>query len=52
MFDNIKKFILHLLAQNVAQAIILLVGLVFKDADNFSVFPISPGKFSLAVLPP
>jgi Na+-exporting ATPase len=42
MFDNIQKFILHLLAQNVAQAIILLVGLVFKDADNFSVFPISP----------
>merc|ERR1711939_837850 len=42
MFDNIKKFILHLLAQNVAQALILLIGLVFKDADNFSVFPISP----------
>ncbi|KIW00778.1 potassium/sodium efflux P-type ATPase, fungal-type [Verruconis gallopava] len=42
MFDNIKKFILHLLAQNVAQAIILLVGLVFKDSDDFSVFPITP----------
>lgn len=42
MFDNIKKFILHLLAQNVAQALILLIGLVFKDADNFSVFPITP----------
>lgn len=47
MFDNIKKFILHLLAQNVAQAITLLVGLVFKDADEFSVFPITPGKLFL-----
>jgi potassium/sodium efflux P-type ATPase len=46
MFDNIKKFILHLLAQNVAQALILLIGLVFKDADNFSVFPITPGMIT------
>ncbi|KAF2430439.1 sodium P-type ATPase-like protein [Tothia fuscella] len=42
MFDNIQKFILHLLAQNVAQALILLIGLAFKDADGFSVFPITP----------
>ncbi|RDI82510.1 hypothetical protein Vi05172_g7310 [Venturia inaequalis] len=42
MFDNIKKFICHLLSQNVAQAVILLVGLAFKDADRFSVFPITP----------
>ncbi|PPJ60270.1 hypothetical protein CBER1_01249 [Cercospora berteroae] len=41
-FDNIQKFVLHLLAQNVAQAIVLLVGLVFKDDANLSVFPISP----------
>jgi potassium/sodium efflux P-type ATPase len=41
-FDNIQKFVLHLLAQNVAQALVLLIGLVFKDADNLSVFPISP----------
>lgn len=41
-FDNIQKFVLHLLAQNVALAIVLLVGLVFKDADELSVFPISP----------
>jgi Na+-exporting ATPase len=44
MFDNIKKFILHLLAQNVAQALILLIGLAFKDRDGYSVFPITPGK--------
>ncbi|KAL0063915.1 P-type ATPase [Marasmius tenuissimus] len=42
MFDNIQKFILHLLAENIAQAITLLVGLVFKDQGNLSVFPLSP----------
>lgn len=42
IFDNIQKFILHVLSQNFAQAIVLLVGLVFKDADNLSVFPLSP----------
>ncbi|KAK3654398.1 P-type ATPase [Elasticomyces elasticus] len=41
-FDNIQKFVLHLLAQNIAQALILLIGLIFKDAENISVFPISP----------
>lgn len=42
MFLNIQKFVMHLLAQNVAQALILLIGLVFKDSTGFSVFPISP----------
>jgi len=42
MFDNIQKFILHLLAQNIAQACILLIGLVFKDESGLSVFPLSP----------
>ncbi|KAF2743897.1 potassium/sodium eff [Sporormia fimetaria CBS 119925] len=42
MFDNIQKFILHLLAQNVAQALTLLIGLAFKDQTNLSVFPLSP----------
>lgn len=41
-FDNIQKFVLHLLSQNVAQASILLIGLVFKDAEDISVFPLSP----------
>jgi len=41
-FDNIQKFILHLLAQNIAQAIILLVGLAFKDRERISVFPLAP----------
>ncbi|KAK4963796.1 P-type ATPase [Elasticomyces elasticus] len=42
MFDNIQKFVLHLLAENIAQACTLLIGLVFKDASGFSVFPLSP----------
>ncbi|KAL8335223.1 hypothetical protein RB598_009426 [Gaeumannomyces tritici] len=42
MFDNIQKFILHVLAENVAQACTLLVGLVFKDSAGISVFPLAP----------
>ncbi|OQO13556.1 hypothetical protein B0A48_01785 [Cryoendolithus antarcticus] len=42
MFDNIQKFILHLLAENIAQACTLLVGLAFKDARRLSVFPLVP----------
>ncbi|KAK4701347.1 P-type Na+/K+ transporter, partial [Phenoliferia sp. Uapishka_3] len=42
MFDNIQKFILHLLAQNIIQALVLLVGLAFKDEDGLSVFPLAP----------
>ena len=41
-FDNIQKFVLHLLAQNIAQALTLLIGLAFKDRDNLSVFPLAP----------
>jgi len=41
-FDNIQKFVLHLLSQNVGQALILLIGLAFKDAEGISVFPLSP----------
>ena len=42
MFDNIQKFVLHLLALNVAQACVLLIGLAFKDTRDLSVFPLSP----------
>jgi len=40
--DNIQKFLLHLLTSNLAQVILLLIGLAFKDGDNNSVFPLSP----------
>lgn len=42
IFDNIQKFVLHLLAENVGLALTLLIGLVFKDSDDQSVFPIAP----------
>ncbi|PYH75411.1 sodium ion P-type ATPase [Aspergillus uvarum CBS 121591] len=42
IFDNIQKFVLHLLAENIAQACTLLIGLAFKDRDGQSVFPLSP----------
>ncbi|KAH8820653.1 potassium/sodium efflux P-type ATPase [Xylogone sp. PMI_703] len=42
MFDNIQKFILHLLAENIAQACTLLIGLAFKDDTGLSVFPLAP----------
>ncbi|RJE21221.1 P-type ATPase [Aspergillus sclerotialis] len=42
IFDNIQKFVLHLLSENVAQACTLLIGLAFKDEDGRSVFPLAP----------
>jgi potassium/sodium efflux P-type ATPase len=42
MFDNIQKFVLHLLAENIAQACTLLIGLSFKDQSGLSVFPLAP----------
>ncbi|KAI0017376.1 potassium/sodium eff [Xylariomycetidae sp. FL0641] len=42
MFDNVQKFILHLLTSNVGEVILLICGLAFQDPSGFSVFPISP----------
>ncbi|KAF1953757.1 sodium P-type ATPase-like protein [Byssothecium circinans] len=42
IFDNIQKFVLHVLAENVAQAGTLLIGLAFKDSTGLSVFPLAP----------
>lgn len=42
LFDNIQKFLLHLLVSNIAQVILLLIGLSFKDPHSISVFPLSP----------
>ncbi|KAF1830533.1 sodium P-type ATPase-like protein [Decorospora gaudefroyi] len=42
LFDNIQKFLLHLLISNISQVILLLIGLSFKDTTNHSVFPLSP----------
>ncbi|SCW04093.1 LAFE_0H05776g1_1 [Lachancea fermentati] len=42
MSDNIQKFVLQLLAENVAQALYLMIGLCFLDDEGLSVFPLSP----------
>lgn len=42
MNDNIQKFVLQLLAENLCQALFLMIGLVFKDENGLSVFPLSP----------
>ncbi|KAI5856138.1 potassium/sodium eff [Durotheca rogersii] len=42
LFDNIQKFLLHLLISNIAQVLLLLIGLAFKDMEGKSIFPLSP----------
>ncbi|KAK4502007.1 hypothetical protein PRZ48_007818 [Zasmidium cellare] len=50
LFDNIRKFLLHLLISNIAQVVLLLVGLAFKDRNDVSVFPLSPLEILFANL--
>ncbi|KAG8936773.1 hypothetical protein FRC02_011352 [Tulasnella sp. 418] len=50
MFDNIKKFVLHVLAENIAQACTLLIGLAFKDSSGLSVFPLAPVEILWIIL--
>lgn len=52
MFDNIQKFVLHLLAENIAQACTLLIGLAFKDnsPDRLSVFPLAPVEIMWVIM--
>ncbi|KAH6855533.1 hypothetical protein B0I37DRAFT_322171 [Chaetomium sp. MPI-CAGE-AT-0009] len=42
IFDNVQKFMLHVLAANVAFVTTLLVGLAYKDTDGISIFQITP----------
>lgn len=42
MFDNIQRFVLHLLSSNVGEVILLIAGLGFQDVNRQSVFPLSP----------
>ncbi|KAJ7581060.1 hypothetical protein C8J56DRAFT_1101672 [Mycena floridula] len=46
IFDNIQRFVLHLLCVNIGEVLLLIIGLAFIDKDGLSVFPLSP----LAVL--
>ncbi|KAK3293786.1 uncharacterized protein B0H64DRAFT_172835 [Chaetomium fimeti] len=42
IFDNVQKFMLHVLSANVAFVTTLLVGLAYKDAGGISIFQITP----------
>ncbi|KAL2753533.1 hypothetical protein ACRALDRAFT_1044169 [Sodiomyces alcalophilus JCM 7366] len=42
IFDNIQKFMLHVLAGNVGFVTTLLVGLAYKDNSGVSVFQVTP----------
>ena len=42
LFANIQRFIIHLLAVNVAEVVVLILGLAFQDVEKRSVFPLSP----------
>ncbi|TFL01470.1 sodium transport ATPase [Pterulicium gracile] len=42
IFVNIQRFILHLLTTNVAEVLLLVLGLAFIDDSQHSVFPLSP----------
>ncbi|RYO85032.1 hypothetical protein DL766_005673 [Monosporascus sp. MC13-8B] len=50
IFDNIQKFVLHVLAENIAQAGTLLIGLAFKDARVLSVLPLSPVEIAWVIM--
>ncbi|KAG0057575.1 Na+ ATPase [Gryganskiella cystojenkinii] len=41
MFANIQKFVQHLMSANVAEIVVLIIGLAFKDKDGNAVFPMS-----------
>ena len=42
IFDNLVKFMLHLMSSNCAEVIVLVVGLAFMDASGKPVYPLSP----------
>ncbi|ORY35588.1 putative calcium-transporting ATPase 3 [Naematelia encephala] len=42
VFKNLSKFLLYLLSGNLAEIIVLMIGLAFKDDNGQAVFPLSP----------
>lgn len=42
IFFNLSKFFLYLMSGNIAQIVLLLIGLAFQDENGQSTFPISP----------
>ncbi|KAL5604730.1 hypothetical protein BROUX41_001919 [Berkeleyomyces rouxiae] len=50
IFDNVQKFMLHVLAANVAFVSTLLIGLAYKDNTGTSVFQITPVEILFMLL--
>lgn len=50
IFDNVQKFMLHVLAANVAFVTTLLIGLAYKDMDGVSIFQITPVEILFMLL--
>lgn len=50
IFDNVQKFMLHVLSANVAFVTTLLVGLAYKDATGTSIFQITPVEILFMLL--
>jgi potassium/sodium efflux P-type ATPase len=50
IFDNVQKFMIHVLAANVGLVITLLVGLAFRDPDDKSLYPLSPVEILFMLL--
>jgi magnesium-transporting ATPase (P-type) len=47
---TISQFLLHLLISNIAQVVLLLIGLAFQDRNGVSAFPLSPLEILFANL--
>jgi Na+-exporting ATPase len=41
-FANLSKFLLYLLSGNIAEVLVMLIGLAFKNDDGISQYPLSP----------
>lgn len=50
IFDNVQKFILHVLAANVGFVATLLIGLVYKDSSGTSIFQVTPVEILFMLL--
>lgn len=45
IFFNLQKFMLYLLSGNLAEVLVMMVGLSFIDQNGESTFPIAPGEW-------
>jgi Na+-exporting ATPase len=41
-FSNLSKFLLYLLSGNIAEVLVMLIGLAFKNENGISQYPLSP----------